>query len=298
MSNKPKVEVNTRPYNYNMTIINYSCVEKCKTDYVEVFNRCFKKGKKEEIDEKASGEFFTELSQDLIRTWPKILLTCFIAFIFSYIVLVLFRYAIEYVIWIIYLSFVGIFAAAALACWIFMIISKEKEEKISLLVPSVVLTVITFVGIMILWYFRKRIKLIAQLFKEASKALIDVPSILFEPILTFITLILAIATFIFFLIIIQTAGNPTDNKNLDGTTQVTFEENGGVSIARIINFIAFIWFSQFIFGCQHFVIAGMLRSQKILIFFKKSLLKEQSVNGILQEKRVNWILRFGKPSVN
>jgi solute carrier family 44 protein 1 (choline transporter-like protein) len=139
-----------------------------------------------------------------------------------------------------------------------MITAKEKEEKVTLLMPAIVFTIITVVGILVLLYFRKRIKLIAQLFKEASKALIDVPSILFEPILTFLSLLFAIVPFVFFMIVIQSAGNATDSKNLDGSVQVEFREDGGVIFARIINLIAFIWFTQFILGCQHFVIAGKI----------------------------------------
>jgi hypothetical protein len=35
----------------------------------------------------------------------------------------------------------------------------------------------------VLYYFREKIRLVAKLFKEAAKALIDIPTVLFEPIL-------------------------------------------------------------------------------------------------------------------
>jgi hypothetical protein len=259
MTSKPKLEVNVEQFNFNQTLIRYRCVPKCDLGYKEIFNRCYKT----DSDTDISG-FFTKMSQDLITTWPKILLTCFIAFIFSYVLLILFRYAIEYIIWIIYIGFALAIAAGAIFFWIWFIVQKQSE----FLIPAVILSVMFALVIFILIWFRKRIKLVAQLFKEASKSLIDITSILFEPILTFLTLMLAIGAFVAFIIIIQTAGNPTDTKNLDGSTQVTFEKDVGIVIARVINLIAFIWFTQFIFGCQHFVIAGNI------IFSLKKMFKQ------------------------
>jgi solute carrier family 44 protein 1 (choline transporter-like protein) len=57
-------------------------------------------------------------------------------------------------------------------------------------------------------------------------------------------------------IVIQTAGKLTEGKALDGEFQATYEKDPGMGIASILNLIAFFWFTQFIFGCQHFVIAG------------------------------------------
>lgn len=241
MTSKPKVEVNSHRYNVNITIEHYSCVEQCKPKYTEVFNRCFKTNGTDDD----GSDILTELSQDLIKTWPKILLTCFVAFIFSYIVLLLFRYAIEYIIWIIYGSFIVLMIAGVIACLIFGIIPLAIGLGIS-----------AAISIFALYYFRKRIKLVAQLFKEASKALVDVPSIIFEPILTFLSLLLAIAPFIYFLILTETAGSPANTRNPDGTTHVSFVQDGGVKFAKFLNTVSFIWFTQFVLGCQHFVIAG------------------------------------------
>lgn len=250
----PKVLVETEVYKYNQSISRYKCVEKCQQNYVEVFNRCYKneKGEKDEVD---LQELSTKISQDLIKTWPKILLTCFIAFIFSYIMLILFRYAIEYIIWIIYIGFVVFIGGLAVVCWIWFA-SSTGEERTSAMVGGIVCTILCLVSILILYWFRKRIQLVAALFKEASKALIDIPMILFEPILTFLSLMFSIATFVVFIILIQTAGKAMNTKNLDGSIHVSFVQDGAMSAANIVNIIAFIWFSQFIFGCQHFVIAG------------------------------------------
>lgn len=256
MTSKPKVEVLIEPYSEEISLIKYSCVENCKENYVEVFNRCFKSNNETDALKAVTG-FLTEASQDLIKTWPKIILTCFVALVFSYIILILFRYAVEYVIYIVYLSFVGLIAAGAIACAVGLVHAEKEDDRIGFLVGIIVCSGVAFAFFMVLWCFRFRIKLTAQLFKETSNALIDIPAILFEPILSFISLILAFVPFLFFLIVFEAAGDPTQTYQADGSLQVSFdEESVGVTIARYTNIVAFIWFVQFIFGCQHFVIGG------------------------------------------
>jgi solute carrier family 44 protein 1 (choline transporter-like protein) len=85
-----------------------------------------------------------------------------------------------------------------------------------------------------------------------------VPSIIFEPILTFVALIFAIGLFILFAVLIETSGRLTGGTALDNKPQAQYVKDFGMILAHIINLIAFIWFAQFIFGCQHFVIAGTI----------------------------------------
>ncbi|XP_070497911.1 choline transporter-like protein 1 [Chironomus tepperi] len=241
----------------NDTIMHYTCVDKCKKDYALIFNRCWKTNGTDNSDTTELSTIFQEISQDLILTWPSIALVCVVAFIFSYILLILFRYAIKYIIWIIYIGFVVLIGAGAIGCWVGYFVGKP-ETKSGFLIPAILFTIMTILAIILLYWFRKRIRLVAQLFKEASKALIDIPTILFEPVLTFLALMLAFAPFLYFAIIIETSGKLEKGQALDGQFQATYQHNFGVYAARYLNIIAFIWFTQFIFGCQHFVIAGTI----------------------------------------
>lgn len=259
MSSKPKVELQKITKLDKSEVIRYSCVDKCKTDYEDVFNRCYKINGTDSFNEEslnAQKGFFTELSEDLVKTWHKILLACFLAFLISYAILMLFRYAIKYVIWIIYGSFVALFVIGAIGFWIASAINYSNNKDLSLFAAALVLTLVALIAIIILIYFQKRIKLVAKLFKEASKALVDVPTILFEPFLTFISLLLAFILFIVFMIILQTSGDPVNIRNTDGSNHVSFKGGIGAVFAYILNFISFFWFTQFILGCQHFIIAG------------------------------------------
>jgi hypothetical protein len=164
-------------------ITHYKCVDACPKDYDEIFNRCYKRNKNGTEEFKLRDKF-QEISQDMLATWPQIALVCFIAFVLAFSVLILFRIAIEYIIWIIYFSFIGVILTGA--CYLgfrAMKLKHGEKERTPLLVGAAVLAVIVVISLLLLCWFRRRIRLVAMLFKEAAKALIDVPSILFEPVL-------------------------------------------------------------------------------------------------------------------
>jgi uncharacterized membrane protein YeaQ/YmgE (transglycosylase-associated protein family) len=60
------------------------------------------------------------------------------------------------------------------------------------------------------------------------------------------------------MVVINTAGKLTEGEAKDGEFQAKFVQDPGMRVAEVINYIAFFWFIQFIFGCQHFVIAGTI----------------------------------------
>ena len=146
------------------------CVEKCPIGYEELEDICFKAGSLE-----AAQKFDEDIGQvvgALKATWYYIIVICFVAFIFSYVFLILFRHAAKYVIWIINIGFVVLVVGLAILCAVAGVIE-----------GAVIFGIMGLVLIGFLIFFRKRIALVAKLFKEASKALTDVPAIMFEPIL-------------------------------------------------------------------------------------------------------------------
>ncbi|XP_070497920.1 choline transporter-like protein 1 [Chironomus tepperi] len=234
--------------------MRYSCVEDCKEGYVEIFNRCWMKN--DSLTEVSKNfSVFQKMTQQLVVTWPNLVEVCGIAFVFSYIVLILFRYFIEYVIWIIYVLFIGIFVGAA-GFSLYAHITAKEEDKLGLLILTMFLSIFVIVFVFMLILNRKKIRLIAQIFKEASKALIDVPMLLFEPILTFIALVLAFLLFMYFVVVTETTGKLTSSASSDGEFQAAYKPLFVVYVSRIFNPLLFIWFTQFTFGCQNFVIGG------------------------------------------
>lgn len=181
-----------------------------------------------------------DLSFDISFTiFAPILLSCFVAFVYSFIVLFLFRHAIKNILWIISVGFI-IFIAIVAGIFVFLY---AKFSDIRMLLFACLLLMLIPVLCFVLYYYRKRYKLLAQIFKEASKALIDIPAIMFEPILTFLFLLFATFLFCSFILLISTASE-------------LFENPAYFHIIYFINFVVFIWFYKFIFSCQHFIIAG------------------------------------------
>ncbi|KAL7012095.1 hypothetical protein ACKWTF_014627 [Chironomus riparius] len=197
------------------------CVSVCPEGYEEISNRCF-------TSIRINAQ---EMLQTLQNTWYYVLAICFVAFIFSYVFLILFRYAAKYVIWVINIGFV------VLVLLIVLLAALAGSIE-----GVVIFGIIAALMIFFLVYFRKRIALVAKLFKEASKALIDVTALMFEPILTFIALIISFLIFATFFVIISFAGD-------DDPMQTP---------AHFFNFVSFIFITQFIIGCQNFIIAGTI----------------------------------------
>jgi solute carrier family 44 protein 1 (choline transporter-like protein) len=59
-------------------------------------------------------------------------------------------------------------------------------------------------------------------------------------------------------LICEASGTLEAGTEVDGQFKATLRKNGLIHAAEIINVIAFLWFTQFLFGCQHFVIAGTI----------------------------------------
>lgn len=157
--------------NYPKLLITKSkrrCVEKCPETYTEIDNQCFKIGQKREN--------IQELPQAFMSSWHWILLVCFISFVFSYICLLLYRYCAKYVIWIINIGFI-VFLFLLGSLFLTKILGEPKMKM------AIMLYILGAISIVALIVFRKQIALVAEIFKESSKALMDVPGIMFEPIL-------------------------------------------------------------------------------------------------------------------
>lgn len=200
------------------------------------------------------------ISQDLSQTWASICASCFVALIFSYILIILLRYATKYVIWIMLYGIVFLFFIAAIVLLVTSVLSSsnaKKELSVGQLIAAAVFAIIGLVIGIILCCFRRRIRLVIQLFKEASKVLEDIPTLLVEPLLTFIVFGLTCCFALYFAIITSTAGDLEVFKSSGGKfLKALYIENALMKFANIVNCVGFIWFTSFILGCQHFVIAS------------------------------------------
>lgn len=226
--------------------------------YIEIANRCFFVNGTD-TSQSEFNSVVPALSKDLLNSWSPILISCVVALIFSYILLILFRYAIKYVIWVIYIGLIVVLVVGAVAMVVVYFTAKKNgnESPEGFLVAAGVFAILALILGFVIYFFRRRIALVVQMFKEASKVLGDVPLIVTEPLLTFLAMGLSTAAFLFFAIVIQSSGNlEVENDEKGNFFKATYKQNVGMVAAFYVNIVTFIWFTQFILGCQHFIIAG------------------------------------------
>lgn len=161
-----------------------------------------------------------------------------IAVVFADIILVLLRYTTKFVVW-----FTVGFVAASLVILSFYLF------YLGMMIEGMVITLLTVIVFYLIYRGRDQIKFVIKLFKEAATVLMSMPLLLFEPLLTVLSLSIATLLCVYFMLVIDSAG--FYNKQLD-----LFETNWIIEFTYWLNYFVFFWFVQFIVGCQHFVIAG------------------------------------------
>ncbi|CAO1437826.1 unnamed protein product [Diamesa serratosioi] len=247
--------------------LHRQCVERCEnvSGYRTFFNRCIPmKVNAQPVESLLSRtgmvSFFQEVSEDLTECWREMIYACIVAFVFSFIVLVMFRYVVGFIVWFVLLATVFASIFATIFLWIKWQQHRKDDdtEKTKLyLVTAIIATVATIIISLIILVMRKRVKLVIQLFKEAGTAINDMPMLLFEPLLTFLSLTVTISLWFYFALMIESSGQLTVLHFDSGASmKILYIKDAGILMARWINIFAFFWFSQFLIGCQHYVIAG------------------------------------------
>lgn len=173
--------------------IHRDCVQQCSSKGYKTFlNRCVLDNREELNSQKLISRtgfvnFFQDVSEDLATCYKEIIYVCIISFVFSFIVLVMFRFVVGFVVWIVLIASVITGFVATIYLWIKYAQKKrdsqDYERVTTYLVAAIVATLITIVVSLVIFGMRKRVKLVIQLFKEAGKALTDMPLLLIEPLL-------------------------------------------------------------------------------------------------------------------
>lgn len=181
---------NERPY------VHRKCIDKCQQGFRQFINRCVKDGndnlKSQNLLSKTGlVNFFQDISEDLTTCWKEIIYVCIISFVFSFIVLILFRFVVGFVVWIILIASVIAGYVASIYLWVKYSQKRQDpdyERVTTYLIAAILSTIATVAISMVIFVMRKRVKLVIQLFIEAGKALTEMPLLLFEPVLVFLNL--------------------------------------------------------------------------------------------------------------
>lgn len=173
--------------------IHRKCVSNCDgiSGYKTFLNRCLMDNKDQMDSEKILSKtglvnFFQDVSEDLSNCWREVIYVCVISFIFSFIVLVMFRYVVGVIVWLVLLASVVASVIATIFLWIKYAEHKktpDSERVNTYLVAALIATFTAIIVSLVVFVMRKRVKLVIELFKEAGKAISDMPMLLFEPLL-------------------------------------------------------------------------------------------------------------------
>lgn len=187
------VERSDDPKNPDNPYIHRQCVEKCSNvpGYKSFINRCVLDKKDETTTQNLLSKtglvnFFQDVSEDLSTCYLEIMYVCIASFIFSVIVLILFRYVVGFVVWIVLVASVIASVIATIFLWVKYIEYKKGEDverEKTYLVSAIICTIIAAMITLVVIFMRKRIRLVIELFKEAGKAISDMPLLLIEPLL-------------------------------------------------------------------------------------------------------------------
>jgi solute carrier family 44 (choline transporter-like protein), member 1 len=187
------VERSKNPNNPDNPYIHRQCVQRCEdiTNYRTFLNRCVLKRQDETstqnfLSKTGLVSFFQDVSEDLSTCWREIFYVCIISFAFSLLVLFLFRFFVGFVVWIILVASIITGFVAMIVLWVKYAEYKKGENpdrENTYLIAAIIATVLAVVITLIIVFMRKRIKLVIELFKEAGKAVSDMPFLLFEPLL-------------------------------------------------------------------------------------------------------------------
>lgn len=187
------VERSNDPKNPDNPYIHRVCVERCENipNYRTFLNRCVLNRKDETTTQNLLSKtglvnFFQDVSEDLSACWREVIYVCLISFAFSFLVLILFRFVVGFVVWIVLIFSIIAGIVATVFLWVKFAEYKKGQDtdrEKTYLVSAIISTVVTVVITLIIIFMRKRVKLVIELFKEAGKAISDMPLLLIEPLL-------------------------------------------------------------------------------------------------------------------
>ncbi|XP_032633760.1 choline transporter-like protein 3 isoform X5 [Chelonoidis abingdonii] len=128
----------------------------------------------------------------------------------------------------------------------------EKENVKFVLGFAIISTIITMVLLSLIFVLRKSIQLTVQLFWVANKIISRVPSLLFQPLWTFLILIFF---WVFWVAVLLSLGTAGSAQVISGG-QVEYKILSGIRYMWWYHLVGLIWTSEFILACQQMTIAG------------------------------------------
>ncbi|NWW44471.1 CTL3 protein, partial [Pedionomus torquatus] len=185
----------------------------------------------------------------------------FLALAFSFILVLAFRFIRTLLVHtLIALVVFGLLFVSGVLWWLYYDyrsdpsteLETEKENVRFLLGYAIFSTVVTVVLLSLILVLRKRLQFAVQLFQIVGKILGRIPFLLFQPLWTFLILLVFWLFWVAVLLSLGTAGTAQTTSG----GQVEYRALSGISYMAWYHFVGLIWTSEFILACQQMTIAG------------------------------------------
>ncbi|XP_014205410.1 CTL-like protein 1 [Copidosoma floridanum] len=247
-----------------------------------------------------SWDAIQQILGDLYKTWREILALSLLSFVLSLFMIAIIHMLASFVTWIVTILVVIASLAGTGLLWYTYVDIKHQldstppeellEESVrnekAFLILAIIASVITVILFFLICFIRKRISFMAALFRESAKCLAELPGLFFQPLVTFLALLVFFAFWITVGLCLATANYPgtksinsidTLDVNASFTTKpidekqklldiplgqyktftlVEYVNPTWVSYMWWVYIIGFIWVTEFIVACQAMVISG------------------------------------------
>jgi len=168
------------------------CVASCDViaAHESVFNRCVESSNTTAFGVLSLAKLnVNAIIEELLMCWAEIVGISFVSLAFSFMILALYRYATNFIVWFICISSIATFSTLSVVMFVLFLKAIKNEvmkEVLAFGICFCIAWLATIVLVLVVVFLRKKLQLTIQLFKEASKLLTDIPMLLVEPLLVMI----------------------------------------------------------------------------------------------------------------
>ncbi|XP_043860934.1 choline transporter-like protein 4 [Dromiciops gliroides] len=177
------------------------------------------------LDTLNAREISTKIFEDIAQSWYWILIGLAISLVLSLLFLLLLRLVAGPLVLVLILGVLGVLAYGIYHCWKEYKTLRDRGATISQLgfttnltayqnvqetwlAALIVISVLEGILLLLLIFLRKRIRIAISLLEEASKAVGQMMSTLFFPLLTFVLLLICVAYWVMTALYLATSGQP------------------------------------------------------------------------------------------
>ncbi|XP_070508761.1 choline transporter-like protein 1 isoform X2 [Chironomus tepperi] len=232
-------------------IIDYKCVDECPLNSTDNLIQCWENGNflKHPNHLSSYGKKLNDFMRYMMTFRTGIGVYCAFTFLFSCILLILLRFMSQAIIWVI---------PILLTFLLFLVSVIRVLAAFDSSADGIETSLFYYVGffVILMCVCFKKVVLIAAIYSETAKVMMNIPWIIIVPIMTFIILTILIPAFLFASLLIETSGTFSLNTSDDGQFQLNSDDTIIMKVVRFLNILTFAWLANFIIHCQHFIVAG------------------------------------------